>query len=207
MLEATGYLPKRNKKGHWINTFIPIKSASTKISLLFVLVLEVTHKRELEDALGGLAARLLYVKENLRTSVQETRTARGNSQTESETRLLQSLELIEKSATDVADILRILRPTASFRHYPDSLRLPVSWPASVPPALPHDTWNPDRLSPRERQVLVLLASNHVNKQIASNLQISVRTVETHRRRLMERLGLHSVSELVHYAIRHGFVPL
>ncbi len=63
------------------------------------------------------------------------------------------------------------------------------------------------LSPREREVLQLLAVGLVSKQIAARLGISVKTVETHRSRLMKKLGIHSVAELTKYAIRQGLTPL
>ena len=61
------------------------------------------------------------------------------------------------------------------------------------------------LSSRERQILQLLAENKSNKDIAKALGISVRTVETHRRSVMQKLDANSIVELVHYAIRNGIV--
>jgi two-component system, NarL family, response regulator NreC len=54
-------------------------------------------------------------------------------------------------------------------------------------------------------VLQLLASNRNNKQVAAGLNLSVRTVEAYRRRIMEKLELRSIGELIHVAIRHGVV--
>lgn len=61
------------------------------------------------------------------------------------------------------------------------------------------------LSSREREILQLLAENKTNKEIATRLGISVRTVETHRRSVMQKLNANSIVELVHYAIRNGIV--
>ncbi len=63
------------------------------------------------------------------------------------------------------------------------------------------------LSPREREVLQLLAEGLVSKQIAARLGLSVKTVETHRGRLMDKLGLRTVAELTKYAIRQGITQL
>jgi DNA-binding NarL/FixJ family response regulator len=60
-----------------------------------------------------------------------------------------------------------------------------------------------KLSTRQRQVLVLIARGETTKQIALNLGISVKTVETHRARLMESLDIHDVAGLVRYAIKIG----
>jgi DNA-binding NarL/FixJ family response regulator len=57
-------------------------------------------------------------------------------------------------------------------------------------------------TPREIEVIRLLAEGKANKEIAVKLGITVRTVETHRAKIMLRLGLHSLTELIHYAIRH-----
>jgi DNA-binding NarL/FixJ family response regulator len=61
------------------------------------------------------------------------------------------------------------------------------------------------LSAREREVLQLLAEGKVRKEIAAILDISVKTVEFHRHRINEKLGVHTVAELTAYAIRHGIV--
>ena len=61
------------------------------------------------------------------------------------------------------------------------------------------------LTPREREVLQLLAEGKSNKETASALKISVMTVETHRSNIMHKLGAHSVAELVHYAVRHKII--
>jgi DNA-binding NarL/FixJ family response regulator len=61
------------------------------------------------------------------------------------------------------------------------------------------------LSPREREVLKLIASGLSGKAIARELGISPKTVETHRVRLMTKLNLHSVAELVRYAVQTGFL--
>ena len=68
-------------------------------------------------------------------------------------------------------------------------------PASVP------------LSPRQREVLKLVAQGQSTKEIARLLDVSIKTVETHRSRLMRQLGIHDVTGLVRYAIRMGLVTM
>jgi two-component system, NarL family, response regulator NreC len=63
----------------------------------------------------------------------------------------------------------------------------------------------DPLSPRERQVLQLVAQGKSTKEVASLLKISVKTVETHRSRLMEKLDIHETAGLARYAVRLGLV--
>jgi DNA-binding NarL/FixJ family response regulator len=62
-----------------------------------------------------------------------------------------------------------------------------------------------QLSSREREILQLVAEGKSNKEVANTLNISIKTVETHRSRIMEKLDLHSVSDLVRYAIRNQIV--
>jgi DNA-binding NarL/FixJ family response regulator len=63
----------------------------------------------------------------------------------------------------------------------------------------------DLLTPREREILQLLARGKSNKEIAADLNLSPYTVETHRRNLQEKLNLHSFAELILYAMRKGFI--
>lgn len=66
---------------------------------------------------------------------------------------------------------------------------------------------PERLTPRQREILQLIAEGVSTKEIARTLGISVKTVETHRAQLMERLNIHDVPGLVRYAIRIGLVQV
>lgn len=63
------------------------------------------------------------------------------------------------------------------------------------------------LSTREREVLQLVAEGKSSAQIASTLHLSDRTVETHRKRIMDKLGIRSIAELTKYAIREGITSL
>jgi DNA-binding NarL/FixJ family response regulator len=63
----------------------------------------------------------------------------------------------------------------------------------------------DLLTPRQREILQLVAEGKSAKQIASTLDISPRTVEFHKYQAMESLGIHSNAELIHFAIKHGLV--
>src|SRR5437879_13877034 len=63
----------------------------------------------------------------------------------------------------------------------------------------------DNLTPRQRQVLQLIAGGHSTKEIAYRLELSVKTVETHRAQLMDRLQLRDIAGLGTYVIRTGLV--
>lgn len=63
------------------------------------------------------------------------------------------------------------------------------------------------LTAREREVLQLIAEGKSTKQIASVLNVSVKTIETHRQQIMEKLDMHSIAQLTKYAIREGLTSL
>jgi DNA-binding NarL/FixJ family response regulator len=62
-----------------------------------------------------------------------------------------------------------------------------------------------KLSPREREVLQLLAEGMAAKEAAAHLKVSVKTIEAHRRNMMDKLKMRSIAELTKYAIREGLV--
>ncbi|HEX2950377.1 MAG TPA: response regulator transcription factor [Armatimonadota bacterium] len=61
------------------------------------------------------------------------------------------------------------------------------------------------LTPREREILQLIAEGRITKEIARLLNISIKTVDTHRQQIMGKLNMHNIAELIKYAIREGIV--
>jgi DNA-binding NarL/FixJ family response regulator len=72
---------------------------------------------------------------------------------------------------------------------------------------PHSSVKSSPLTLREREVLQLLAEGHKVKEIALRLFVSVPTVETHRRNIKAKLNIHSLAELIKYAISEGLTSL
>lgn len=72
-------------------------------------------------------------------------------------------------------------------------------------AEPVDEWPPDGLSEREAEVLRLIALGHTNKEIGERLYLSVRTVESHRAHIQQKLGLQTRAELVGYALERRMI--
>jgi DNA-binding NarL/FixJ family response regulator len=64
---------------------------------------------------------------------------------------------------------------------------------------------PETLTPRQREILQLIAEGHTTKEIATTLGLSLKTVDTHRTQLMERLNIHDIAGLDRYAIRIGLI--
>ena len=63
----------------------------------------------------------------------------------------------------------------------------------------------ERLTPRQREILQLIAEGHTTQEIAQLLELSAKTVDTHRSQLMDRLDIHDIAGLVRYAIRVGLI--
>jgi DNA-binding NarL/FixJ family response regulator len=66
---------------------------------------------------------------------------------------------------------------------------------------------PRSLTPREREIVQLLAEGKSNKEVAMTLNISVKTVETHRAKVMQKLNFRSITELIHYAVRNRIIQI
>lgn len=109
--------------------------------------------------------------------------------------------LKESAASDLVEAIRAVRfggtylhPTISVKVISEYLKLPD--PRSR-------TGSPGLLTTREREVLQLIAEGHTNKEIAGLLLLSVKTIEAHRTRIMEKLKIHNVAGLTRYAISRG----
>lgn len=102
--------------------------------------------------------------------------------------------------TDLIKAIRAVYAGDSFLYPPVARTLLESYLGK------EENHDPDaHLTPREREILVLVAQGYTNRQIAEILHISPKTVDVHRSRLMKKLDLHNVADLTRYAIRHGLI--
>jgi two-component system response regulator NreC len=111
--------------------------------------------------------------------------------------------VLKRSAT--AELIHAIRTVAAGGTYIDANladRL-VSAYIDTKPVAEHV--ERDELTAREMEVVKLIALGHSNKEIAARLEISVKTVETHKARSLEKLGLHGRADLVRYALQHGWL--
>lgn len=105
-----------------------------------------------------------------------------------------------KDAID-ADLLAAVRAVARG----DAFLAPAIADSVLTDYRQHVTDPIDLLTSREREVLQMIAEGKTNKEIASDLKLSVYTVDAHRGRVMEKLNLHSTGELVRFALRKGLI--
>jgi len=191
-----GLLPTRSEMGYWIETSFPLRDKAGKIAYVGAIVLEVTQIMKLQRFVQHLAGTLRDAN-----SVLGERGAPMPDELKT---------LLRHSVSQLSAISDFLTPTL-LANIAASLRDPLCQFTPGPgaglsssPAPPRkDTSVP--LSSRERQVLRLLALGKTNKEISGLLSISVRTIETYRARLMLKLGLHSVPQLVRYAMLNGII--
>lgn len=103
-------------------------------------------------------------------------------------------------------LISAVRTVASGSHYFSSRLSEVIFESFLRREVPHAaTGGQQKPSTREREIIQLLAEGKSNKEVAGILGISVKTAETHRAAIMRKLGLHSMSELVRYAIRNHII--
>lgn len=111
---------------------------------------------------------------------------------------------------DCDELVRALRKMAGRPEHsepPPTARAPTDPGGSPTPCSAAPAHSPRPLSARERDVLALIAHGKSSKEIASILDIGVTTVETHRRQIMDKLGLRTIAELTKHAVRIGLASL
>jgi DNA-binding NarL/FixJ family response regulator len=104
--------------------------------------------------------------------------------------------------SDLVSAIRTVHTGDSFLHPSAAVALIEDYRQQAKTADPYD-----QLTPREREVLKLVADGRSNREIADLLVLSVKTVTGHRMRLMEKLDIHSQAELIRYAIRKGLITV
>jgi DNA-binding NarL/FixJ family response regulator len=112
--------------------------------------------------------------------------------------------LKESAASDLLAAMQAALAGGRYVSRPLSVEALDEWQATTPAGA---AAAPEHLTARERQVLTLAAEGHTNAGIGGLLGISPRTVETHRAKLMNKLGLKRQGDLIKYAVRHGLIPI
>lgn len=108
-----------------------------------------------------------------------------------------------------SELVTAIRAVAGGQSYlsPAVTKLLIEGYIGRPPAAPVRVDPFETLTPREREVLQLVAEGHTNSQIAKVLNISLKTVKAHRSNLMQKLGLHDRGELIKLAIQRGMIQV
>lgn len=110
--------------------------------------------------------------------------------------------LLKRAAA--SELLTAIREVLKGRHYVSPLVARDTLEALLATSKPQGKLS-ERLTPRQREILQLVAEGRSRKEIASVLNIAVKTVEFHKATLMRELDLHTASDLTRYAIKHGLI--
>jgi len=116
-----------------------------------------------------------------------------------------SAYVLKESASD--DLLRAVQAAAQGRHYLSPQITGFLLESWIAPQTLEAPSVYELLGAREREVLKLLAEGKTSKEIGARLGLALKTVESHRRRISAKVGLHSVAELTKYAVREGLTTL
>lgn len=216
-VELSFWLPWSPGKTDLIVNFFPIEGPDRKIRLIAGLFFSAYGKRKLQERLSHL------VDKKRAPSFVESEARDGeftDLSVESAEMLQKSIDLIHCCMLLRCHLLEMRIATALMRAAPYSALAAADARFSLTKA-PRVEFEEDRRrhtehtrrdendvvvpSPRERQVIKLLAEGKANKEMAAVLDLSTRTVEVYRARIMTKLKLHSVAELVRYAVRHNLI--
>jgi DNA-binding CsgD family transcriptional regulator len=209
---VTAELPSRGAVGHWNASYFPIKDRAGQVQQVGAIVLELTKHNELEAALFRLTDKLARLTAVLRNDPDAPEfSGLGRGSVGFHDVFAGPTGLLESCLSETRAISQLLRDTPPLTAV-QPLRLASISPvrhlrrgqgqefAAVHP-IEDELEYMSPLSSREREVVALLAIGRTNKEIATKLAISTRTVESHRARIMLKLSLHSLSDLVRYAVR------
>jgi DNA-binding CsgD family transcriptional regulator len=218
-IELTAQLPAGTGPRRWVLNFYPIADESGQVRLVATTLCEVTKGRCVELKLSRLRDKFqsnvllqpnLLEEEFAKTSVQTFELVNR-----SVALLKSSLSLRfynSETRLEAALVRHALHMTGNRISEPAFAGIPphsdTGTDTESSPVTPKDNDTDSyagRPSPRERQVLCFLADGKSNKEIGFILDISTRTVECYRARIMVKLDLHSTAALVRYAIRHHIV--
>jgi PAS domain S-box-containing protein len=193
-LEISATLSTRDEVGHWIHNYFAIRNATGKVNRVGAIVLEITDQIKLQQSLCRISKSLF---QNLLLSAHDSDALLRDV-------LQKSLGQIPRSRA-CRDRYAVMSLSNQMPVFPRQSALEALQVYSESGASAKA--GAVTLTPREREVVKLLVQGTGNKETAAILGITVKTVETHRAKIMLKLGLHSTRELVRYAIHNKMLDL
>ncbi|PYX63578.1 MAG: hypothetical protein DMG78_31520, partial [Acidobacteria bacterium] len=189
--EITAQVPTRNEMGHWLVNFVPIKNENNQVSGVSSIAIEATQQIMLARCLRSLMDSLPQVRDQVSWAYLSSQ-----KQAVVPTLLAQSAEKLEecvRAMQALSGLVEAITSSSGGKDEEDNRQ--ASFPYVVPSTISRNgrialTKAPTiacELSPREVQVVTLLAAGKANKEISSILRITVKTAETYRARIMSKL--------------------
>jgi DNA-binding CsgD family transcriptional regulator len=203
--EVRAELPTRKGMGHWSESYFPIKDQTGAVFHVGAVVLELTQRTEIDASLARIADQLAQLAGDLRERHTDSDRLCEVCK-DSQDALMRSTALLDGCYAETRALRRLLHnasPLSAVRPIPHRQhpQLPLEIDFAYAEPVDENAELGGTLSSREREVAALLAIGRSNKEIASRLEISTRTVESHRAKIMLKLDIHSLSDLVRYAVR------
>lgn len=191
-------MPEADLVNHWLFNLLPIKDHVDSRLQVAAIAVETSHQKRIEQYFLTLMADMSWIKDQ----IFKDPPARQNSR--DYLRPIEKVDLLSAVSEDVRHFASILQgETSSSKRELELSDHSAVADQSVSSRL--EVQKLATLSPRERQVLCLVATSKGSKEIATLLNIEVKTVDTYRTRLMLKLDLHSTSDVVLYAVRNHLV--
>jgi DNA-binding CsgD family transcriptional regulator len=209
--EIAGELPTRDEEGYWLANFFPVLDSAGEVKHVGGLIIEITRLRKIEKYIrtlmgnfpraGGPGAYL-----NMFPKIEQESVELWSG----------SIEMVGICMQRMLKDVHCVQPYVEFPNRRGPIQQPGDLPFA-PPATPNQLAGQEKssvpigtngvnpLSPREIEIVRMLALGYGNKEISTALNITVSTVETHRARIMLKLQAHSLADLVLFAVRHGLV--
>ena len=199
-LELTAQLPLRNGTGHWMETFLPVIDANGRVTQVGAIVLEISEKKNSERSMRRIISNLSCVTTALKAELAFHSTELGASNGRSGA-LAHVFGVLKQCIAEAQTLLE----TTHLLPFIDAPQIHHRSAEKLLPLAQNGASFTYKLSARENAILQLLANGKSNKEAAATLGISVRTGEVYRARLMKKLDLHCLAELVRFAVRHKII--
>ncbi len=185
-VELKGTLPNRTNPGYWVEDYFPITNSKSKVIQVCAVVVDVKKPRNLQQVVTDLGRDIDLALQEIQTAMEDL-ASHKRIHSDLAGSFVTMCQALNHSRVLLASSLSRLRKV---RHDEQE-------------GIVIDDLG--GLSAREMQVFRLVAEGYSNKQVANVLVVSVRTVESHRSRIMYKLGVTSFAALVRLAVRSGLV--
>jgi DNA-binding CsgD family transcriptional regulator len=204
--ELTAHLPKRSEVARWKVMYLPIRNLLGKVEQICAVVTEIEQDRALELSLFGLSRKLLtlHAMVNGNKALLLGRGGEANGKNGHLAKIV--VDLLNWCVFEVVGISKMAHSPLKeitqgiLNQYQSSYQEPSELPATRRNSA-------NCLTARELEIVRHLAEGKCNKEIASALALSVRTVEHYRTNAMSKLDAHSLIDLIRFAARHNIISI
>lgn len=204
-LEISATLPNRYEPGYWVAHFFPFKFKKHEPDYIACMIVETTGLLKIAKCFGGLIELLPRIAEQLLLAGSPD--PRTSEKLNTWNEALSTLRQCKGALLRVAQYFPKPPELDHIRNleYADSFGTPSMLQPilNFPPKLKDD----DGLSPREIEVVKFLANGKGTKEIAEALELTVRTIDTYRGRILNKLGVHTTAEVVKHAIKNRLIEI